>query len=222
VVVRRGRRELRIDGTHASSYRPGSDVTGSVWDAIAAALLALPGRPRPRVALLGLGGGSAARVVRAVAPDAEIVGVEIDPQVVDLAREWFGLDALDVEVVLDDAARFLARTRRRFDAVLEDVFVGNEQNLHKPPGFPEPALLHAVSRLRPGGVLASNTLDEEPQVRRTLCACFQNRVRIEVDGYDNRILLGSDGPLSGRSLRSAVQKDPVLGATAERLFFTSF
>ena len=57
MVVRGGRRELRIDGSHASSYRPGSDITGSVWDAIGAALLALPRKKRPRVALLGLGPG---------------------------------------------------------------------------------------------------------------------------------------------------------------------
>ena len=35
-------RELIVDGTFASFYRPGSAVTGSVWDAIAAGALALP------------------------------------------------------------------------------------------------------------------------------------------------------------------------------------
>ena len=72
-------RALRIDGTFASWYEPGQQVTGSVWDALAAPLLLLPKPRRNRVLILGLGGGSAARVVRALAPKARITGVEIDP-----------------------------------------------------------------------------------------------------------------------------------------------
>ena len=39
-------RELRVEGTFASWYTPGSHVTRSVWDAIAAPVLALPPRRR--------------------------------------------------------------------------------------------------------------------------------------------------------------------------------
>src|SRR5512134_2559785 len=124
IEVRRGRRgrELRIDGTFASRYAPGSALAGPVWDALAAPLAWLAPARRRSVLLLGLGGGSAARVIRALAPRARIVGVEIDPAVVSAARRWFDLDALGVEVVTGDAARFLRATRARFDAVLEDVF----------------------------------------------------------------------------------------------------
>jgi len=54
----------RIDGTFASWYEPGRAVTGSVWDALAAPILLLPRARRSRVLILGLGGGSAARIVR--------------------------------------------------------------------------------------------------------------------------------------------------------------
>ena len=94
MVKRDGVRELHVDGTFASCYEPGRVTTGSVWDALAAGLAALPSRRRRSVLLLGLGGGSAARVVRALAPRAQIVGVEIDPSVVRLARHWFDLDEL--------------------------------------------------------------------------------------------------------------------------------
>ena len=96
VLIRAGRRTLRIDGSQASSWQPGRETTGSVWDGIAAGLLALPTSRRRSVLLLGLGGGSAARVVRALAPRARIVGVEIDPAVVKAARRWFDLDALGI------------------------------------------------------------------------------------------------------------------------------
>ena len=219
VVEHRGVRELRIDGTYASHYEPGSEVTGSVWDALAAGLLALPPARRSRVLLLGLGGGSAARIVRAIAPRARIVGVEIDPQVVKLARRWFALDEIGVETQVADAAEFLRRTRRRFDAVIEDVFVGEEDELRKPSGFPEPALERATSLLRPGGVIVSNTLDETAAVRRVLARRLPRLLEIGVRGYDNRILVAGPRALSGRLLRDAVRSNTVLGPSARRMRF---
>ena len=69
VEVKLGRRgrSLRIDGTFASYYEPGIPITGSVWDALAAPLVLLPPSRRRSVLVLGLGGGSVARVVRALA-----------------------------------------------------------------------------------------------------------------------------------------------------------
>jgi spermidine synthase len=221
-VVRGGKRTLRIDGSYASTWEPGSETTGSVWDGIAAGLLALPPERRRSVLLLGIGGGSAARVVRAVAPQARIVGVEIDREVVRAAREWFELDALGVEAVVDDAARFLARTRRRFDAVLEDVFMGDARSLRKPPGFPLPAFDHVRRILRPGGVAVSNTLDESAEVRAVLAERFARQVRIKIEDYENQIWVASDGPLDAKQLRAATADDPVLRASLRALSFRSF
>jgi spermidine synthase len=219
VVVRGGQRTLRIDGSFASTWQPGRETTGSVWDGIASGLLALPRERRRDVLLLGLGGGSAARVVRAVAPEARIVAVEIDPAVVRLARRWFELDALGLEVVTDDAARFLARTRARFDAVLEDVFTGDARRLAKPPGFPLPALDRVRRLLRPGGVAVCNTLDEWADVRATLAARFRRLVQVGIVDYDNRIYVASDAPLAPASLRAAVAAEPVLAPSLRALRF---
>jgi SAM-dependent methyltransferase len=221
VVVRGAVRELRVGGTYASHYEPGRVLTGSVWDALGASLLALPEAQRRRVLLLGLGGGSVARIVRELAPRARITGVEIDPAVVTLARRHLGLDALDVDVVVSDAGAYLARCRAHFDAVIEDVFVGGEATLRKPPGFPSPGLDRAAGRLTPGGVLASNTIDETDEVHGLLRRHFQRVVRIGVDGYDNRVLVATAGPLSGRGLRRAVAASPVLRPALGWLAFRS-
>jgi spermidine synthase len=173
------------------------------------------------VLLLGLGGGSAARVVRAVAPGARIVAVEIDPRVVRLAREWFDLDALGVEVVVADAREYLTRARARFDAVLEDVFVGAGRAARKPEGLPLPGLARAARRVRPGGVLASNALDEWREVHAALRGLFPRVVRIDVADYDNRVFVAGAAPLSGRALRRRVAAEPVLAPTLRRLAFRS-
>ncbi len=217
VVRRRGSFELRVEGSLASCYVPGSATTGWVWDALASALVWLPPARRRSILVLGLGGGSAARLARGLAPRAHIVGVELDPSVLRAARRWLGLDALDVEVVEGDAWSFLKQDRRRYDAILEDVFVGRGRGVHKPDWLPRPGLELASRLLRPGGVLASNTLDEFASVARAMRELMPATVRIEVDEYDNRIVVGGPEGLSGRCLRRRARTESILPETLPRL-----
>jgi len=210
---RRGRLELRIGDSVASCLVPGRAATGSVWDALAAALLALPVRRRRAVLMLGLGGGSAVRIVRALAPGARIVGIEIDPAVLRLAQKRFGLSALGIEVVQADARDYLQSRRERFDLILEDCFIGDEAELQKPQGIPEPAFARAVRLLHPGGVLASNTIDEGQAIAASLHRHFPNLVQISLEGYDNRIFIGGGTALSAGALRRAIADSPVLAPT---------
>lgn len=212
-----GDRRLEIDGTFASVWRRDQAATGSVWDALVAPLLLLPASRRRRVLILGLGGGSAARLARALAPRARIVGVEPDRLVVAAARRHFGLDDLDVEVIAEGALPALARERRSFDLVIEDCFVGRAGAERKPPGFPLPGLARAARRLAPGGILVVNTLDETAAVARALAGLLAHRLELRVADYDNRILAASRQPLVARALRGALARDPVLGPTATRL-----
>jgi spermidine synthase len=219
--VQRGRRgrALRIDGTTASRYVPGSPLTGPVWDALALPLLLLPPPRRRSVLVLGLGGGSAARVARCIAPRARIVGIERSAEVLRAARRWFDLDALDLEVVRTDARAYLATTRRRFDAILEDIFVGSARAVHKPEWLPEPGLARAARRLRRGGLLVSNAIDEAPAVARAMRTLFPGALRIDIEDYDNRIVVGGPGVVSARALRAAAAAHPVLHAVLGCLSF---
>ena len=212
-------RELIIDGTLASFFREGRVATGSVWDALAAPLLALAPERRRQILLLGLGGGSTARILRALAPEARIVGVEFDAEVVRVARRFFDLDALEIEVVIDDAREVLNRERRSFDVVIDDVFVGYGDDVHKPDWLPSPGHELAARRVRPGGLLVSNALDEAQFVWASMCRLYSSVVRIDIDDYDNRVFAGSRSRLAARQLRQAVARCPELSGTLPALSF---
>ncbi|MAG30607.1 MAG: hypothetical protein CL908_06915 [Deltaproteobacteria bacterium] len=219
-------RSLVVDETFASFYRPGKVVTRCVWDAIAAPILWLPRRRRRRILILGLGGGSVARLARALAPGAEIVGVELDPEVVRLARAHLDLDALDIRVEIADALSWLEEAhldrqkgRGRFDAVLEDVFIGHGDDVYKPDWIPEPAHEMARACLARGGVLVSNTLDDYARVARAMRKEFEGIVAIGVEDYDNRVLVAGSGGLTGASLRECVSKSPLLRESLPILSF---
>ena len=220
-------RSLVVDETFASLYRPGEIATHCVWDAIAAPILWLPPKRRRRILILGLGGGSVARLARALAPDAEIVGVELDAEVVRLARRHLDLDDLDVKIEIADALRWLEgmadsarpRSRGRFDVILEDVFIGEGDRVHKPDWIPEPGHRLAFERLAPGGVFVTNTLDETARVAAVMGAHFPALVTIDTEDYDNHVLVGGDAALSGASLRRRVADSSILAESLEILSF---
>ncbi|HYN01084.1 MAG TPA: fused MFS/spermidine synthase [Vicinamibacteria bacterium] len=222
VVVRRTRQglELRIDGTQASVHRPGAALTGVVWWALASPVLLLPPTRRRRVLLLGLAAGSVGRALRVLDPDAEIVGVELDREVLRVARRHFGLDRLGIEVVVGDALAYLQRERRRFDLVVEDLFVGPSRSVRKPDWLTGEGYRLIRKRLRPGGYVVSNTIHEMPAIVRAMRPFGGRIVSMDVRGHWNRVTVcGRDLP-PPRALRSALasraETSRILGRMALR------
>ncbi len=209
--------ELRVGGTSASWYQPGRTLTGSVWDALAVPLCAVH-RAAPRVLLLGLGGGSTARLIRAASPEAHIVGVERSADVVAAARADMALDALRVEVHVEDAARFLER-EGSYDLIVEDCFLGGPEGLTKPPWILERGLPLIAARLAPGGVLAVDTIHEVDEVRAQLRPRYRSLVRIELFDCTNRVFVATDRELDARALRAKVKSDRILRDTLGNLTF---
>jgi spermidine synthase len=219
VVVRRaGGLQLRVNGTLASFQREGRDVTGPVWWALAAPIVLLsPRRRPPRVLLLGLGAGSVARALRILDPAAEVVGVERDRTILKLARRHFGLGRVGVEVVVDDVFRYLRRERRRFDLILEDVFVGPLRTVHKPEGLLDEAYPLIGRRLRRGGLVVSNTIHESPAVARAMRAFGPRVVSIDVRRHWNRIVIGGRDVPPPREVRRRLARQPPLARVLSRL-----
>jgi spermidine synthase len=216
VVEHGGARELRVDGALMSSIRPGGPTTHPVWEALGAPLALLPEGRRRSILLLGLGGGAVARVARTLAPHAQIVAVDRDREVVAAAHRHFGLDDLNVEVVVGDARAFLEHERRRYDAILEDIFVGPGRSVRKPEWLPEPGLTLALARLSPGGFLASNTIHERAAVARALLRHRRTLVQIAVEDYVNHILVAGPANWSAASLRCVLASEPRLRRTLAR------
>ncbi|HUO44979.1 MAG TPA: polyamine aminopropyltransferase [Burkholderiales bacterium] len=86
--------------------------------------------PDPRqVLMIGLGGGSLARFIHHRLPAARIVAVEINPQVVSVAQEFFRLPAEDARfgVVIDDGAAYLQSAGLQADVILVDGYDAEAQ-----------------------------------------------------------------------------------------------
>jgi len=108
--------------------------------------------PTPgRVLVVGVGGGS---VLKDFASRGwRVDAVEIDPVVVKVAREHFGLTPDDGQVYTMDGRRFVNANPGRYEVVVMDAFGSSSIPFHL---VTRESFRLVASRLAPGGVLAIN------------------------------------------------------------------
>ena len=116
---------------------------------------------RPKRALvLGGGGYSFPKWLVSARPDVSVEVVEIDPQITEIAREWFFLDTLidrfgedRITIIEDDAWKVLQNTHDTFDIIVNDVF---SKNRPLGPLTTDQGARIIRDRLKPEGIYISN------------------------------------------------------------------
>jgi spermidine synthase len=150
VVDIAGLRYLLIDGGAHTVEQLDNELSRHPYVA-AASLLPDAFRKPGRALVVGLGGGSLAKLYTRA--NWAVDAVEIDTAVTRLARQEFGLQPFHATVFDGDGRRYLARTDRKYDLILFDAYGSASIPFHL---VTQEAFALARSRLNPGGVLALN------------------------------------------------------------------
>jgi spermidine synthase len=142
-----GRAALLVDGIVQSISPEDGMATGGYW-----AAMVPDDRPR-RGLILGLGGGTLARLLHARWGTFPIVGIDDDPNILELAQEvgWLPREALDI--VVADAFAYALTCQERFDYIAVDLFRGEQLAVR---AFGKPFLKRLRALLEPRGRLALN------------------------------------------------------------------
>jgi spermidine synthase len=169
-------------------------------------------RPPPGdVLLVGLGGGSLAKFFHQRLPAARVTAVEINPEVVTVARHYFLLPPDDerLNVVVGDAAEFLAATPRRYDVIMVDGYGAEAQ-------AEEVATLRFYrdcrAKLAPNGALVVNLWGDDRAFHdcmRLIGEAFSGRAVCLPDGKAGNVIVfalpGGAGEPSWKTLADRAQ-----------------
>jgi spermidine synthase len=170
-----GRAALLVDGVVQSISPQDSLKDGGYWAAM------LPDEPPHHALILGLGGGTLARLLHQRWPEVSMVGVDDDPTVLDAATRAGWLPVAGLDVVVADAFDYVRTCQQRFDYVAVDLFRGEHM-----PGrsLGKPFLRCLRALLEPRGRVAINMfLDIRLALRlRRLSAVFEVRRQVDVGG----------------------------------------
>jgi spermidine synthase len=189
-----GLRVLRFEmnGARQSIAKPGDPTyLGFAYTKVAFVGLALSEEPK-RIMIVGLGGGTMPMFLRHYYPNATIDVVDIDPDVVKVATDYFGFrEDASLHAHVGDGRKFVESVREPYDVVFLDAF--GTRNV--PPHLTTVEFMRAVRRsVKPAGVVVGNIWGRPANplydsMVRTYQEVFDELFILEVPGTTNKILL---------------------------------
>jgi len=182
--------------------------------------------PSPGHALvLGLGAGIIPQALKR--QGWQVTVVEINPQSLRAAREFFGFNPQGMKIFQEDARTLVRRWKGAFDLAVVDLFQGD--------ATPDYLLTQEFFRdlrnsLRPGGLAAINFFDPEDEAvsRRllaTLAEAFPYLLELRspsgADPVENLYILAAGYPLTSDPAVNAARGDPDLPGKARGILLTA-
>ncbi len=212
-------------GIH-SVYCPDRLHTPGPWDYF---LIAPYFNPQPytpdrveRVELIGLAAGTMARQYTAAYGPLPIDGVEIDPQIVYVGREYFAMNQPNLNVVVADGRTHLAHTDQRYTVIGVDAY----RLPYIPPHLTTVEFFRlARAHLTSDGVMVINVGHTPGDYRlvdamvATLLEVFPAVHVIDVPNSFNAVVVATVQPSTADNLQanlSGLEEAPLLQATAQR------
>ncbi len=202
-------RYLRLNegqGIH-SVYHPSELNYAGPWQQVLAAPYFNPAPYDPStvksLAIVGLAAGTTARQAVAAYPGIEIDGFEIDPKIVAVGRNYFGMNLPGLNVIIQDGRWGLAHSTRRYQIISVDAY--------RPPYIPYQMTTReffeiAHQHLSQDGVLVIN-VGRAPNDRRliealcaTIRAVFPSVYVVDVPNSFNSILYATVQPTQFENL----------------------
>lgn len=194
-----GIRRLRfeLDGVDQSAVKLGDpdQLVFAYQKALGAAVALRP--DAKRVLVIGIGGGTFPMYFRKHRPNAVIDAVDIDPVVVQVARDELGFkEDAKLKVHIGDGRKFIEDSQETWDLVVLDAY--GQDNI--PMRLATRQFLDAVKRrVAPGGMVAANLWSERANTRylgmlRTYEAVFPEVHVVAPAQSESRIVLAFPEP----------------------------
>ncbi len=189
-------------GIH-SIYDPTNILTGGPWDYFGVAPYFnnppfTPAQVRS-VCVIGLGAGTIPRELSAMYGPIPIDGVELDGEIVNLARQYFNMNEPNLHVIVQDGRYYLQTTQKKYDEIAIDAY----QQPYVPFQLATQEFFQSVrSHLTPTGVAVINAGRTNSDFRlvealaQTMRAVFPNVYIINTARFANSIIIATNARTS--------------------------
>ncbi len=120
-------RFLRLNegqGMH-SIYNPNQYFYGGPWSQVLVGPFFNPDAKLEdvkRIALIGLAAGTSARQASVALPNARVDGIEIDAEIVEIGREFFGMDLPNLQVIVGDGRWEMEKLPGTYELISVDAY----------------------------------------------------------------------------------------------------
>ena len=118
--------KIRIEKVDEYSFLMADDVPHSVYPSPKGGywIHMVPDKEPKKVLILGLGGGTIARLILEKYPKAEITGVDYSVEILEMAVKHFGLDGTKMKIKTEDAFEYVKTEKKKYDLIIVDLVDG--------------------------------------------------------------------------------------------------
>ena len=200
--------EFRVAGAIHASFHEKRFLTGLAWDLIAAAAALRPAGAPKSILMLGVAGGTALRTLRHLFPEASLTGIDLDGELIQLAREEMSLSETGTEIIIADAYAWMAKNKRRFDIIIDDLYLAGEDDVYRGGDCDEIWLTQVTRSLTPGGLLAVNLVigpghrARQSATRKSLSENFPTVRTLRTEESMNEVLVAGEKVATAAALTS--------------------
>jgi len=203
--VRRHGASVRLysNGVFHSQWNPRDPLKGSLWEMLLSPVFFRPPQEIRSVLLLGVGGGALIRLLQRFAAPQRIVGVDLDPIHLQVARRHFGVR--NAELICADARDYVADLVSKgeqgcFDLIVDDLFGHFDGEAQRAVAADCAWCAQLLPLLADTGLLVANFGSRRellasgwraPELRGQLAGAWT----LELPAYENCIYTGSRQPL---------------------------
>lgn len=182
------------------------------------------------VLMVGLGGSSIQRAYQAYWPQAETETIELDPKVVETAKNYFQFKETErMKVMIGDGRLHIRRTPKKYDLVIMDAYTANRYSSYIPYALVTKEFFTLVNtRLTDEGILAYNVIGNVWDQRKglvgsiysTLKACFPQVYMFPSEGSYNVVMIATKS--SKRVTKPELKKKLDEWTAASKVTFPNF
>lgn len=208
---------LYTDGVFHSQFNPDNPITRSVWD-----LLMLPAffyvkGSIKRVLVLGVGGGSVIQLLHKHVQPEEIIGIELNPVHISVAKRFFGVNNKMAKLYAADAISWMEKYKGPpFDMIIDDLFGEIDGEGVRPIPLNAKWLNLLNKHTARKGLIVANTVDSKilkesayynnKQVTR----CFKTAFQLTVPQLENTVAAFLKRDSTSKILRKNIRQTPGL------------
>ena len=204
-VLQRGNETLLIlNEGHAihSIYDPTQPLTRGPWDYFMMSPYFVPDTAPEEVdslLMIGLAAGTVSHQYSEASGPIPIDGVEIDPEIVEIGREYFNMNEPNLDVIVADGRYYLEKTDEQYDVIGIDAY----RQPYIPFHLTTVEFFEAVeNHLTDDGTAIVNAGRTEDDFRlveviaATMDEVFDDVYLIDVEDFNNTMVVGVNGPSS--------------------------
>ncbi|HLH61165.1 MAG TPA: fused MFS/spermidine synthase [Ktedonobacteraceae bacterium] len=178
-----------------------------------------------KVCIIGLGAGTAVREFTAAYGPIPIDGVEIDPTIVSLGRQYFEMNEKNLDVIIQDGRYYLQTTTKKYDVIAIDAY----QQPYVPFQLTTKEFFQTVrDHLTPTGTTVINAGRTNTDFRlvealaQTMHSVFPNVYIIDTQRFENSLIIGTNAhtSLSNFAINTKNLDNPILEDVADAAIAT--